>query len=278
MGRSDQKALAEAFRAMHKVPPALLLPNAWDAVSARLFVASGFGAVATTSGGLAWAIGYPDGEGAPWSEVVAATRRISRVIDVPLSADIEAGFASTADGVHDNVREIIAAGVAGINIEDSDLRAKKLRPIEEAAERVRAARRAADSAGVPIFINARTDVFHLEAGERADRPAEALRRARAYLEAGADGIFLFGHPELTVVADLAKAIPAPINIVGRPGMPGMTELERLGVARVSIAGGGAMATLSAVHDLAQSLFETRRFDRLTSNVKRADLQQWFSSR
>jgi 2-methylisocitrate lyase-like PEP mutase family enzyme len=279
MGGSDQIALANVFRKMHQSPPALLVPNAWDAVSARLFEESGFRAVATTSGGLAWALGYPDGEGAPWVEVVAATRRIVRVVNVPVSADIEAGFGVTPTDILSNVREMIAAGVVGINIEDSDLRAKgTLRPIEDAVERVRAARCAANESGVPLLQNARTYVFHHNVGEANDRLAEAYERARAYLKAGADCIFLFGHPELEVVAEMAKSIKAPINIVGRAGMPGMVELERLGVARVSTASGPSMVALSAVRNIARALFETRQFDSLISDVKRADLQKWFAEK
>ena len=277
MSTGDQTARAHAFRQMHHSSPALLLPNAWDSVSARIFEEAGFRAVATTSGGLAWSLGYADGEGAPWSEVVAATRRIVRVVSVPVSADIESGFGATASDVFNNVAEIIAAGVVGINVEDSDLRKKgALRSVEEAAERVRAARRAAEEAGISIVINARTDVFHLNVGNESERPAEALRRAHAYLDAGADCIFLFGNPELSVVSELARAINAPVNIVGRPGMPNMSELERLGIARVSTAGGAAIATLATVSDIARTLFVTRSFDRLTSNVKRTDIQQWFA--
>ena len=279
MGGIDQIGLANAFRKMHHGSPALLLPNAWDAVSARMFEESGFRAVATTSGGLAWALGYPDGEGAPWTEVVAATRRIVRVVNVPVSADIESGFGATPADVLSHVREMIAAGVVGINIEDSDLRARgTLRSLEDAVERIRAARRAANESGIPIVLNARTDVFHHNIGEAKDRPAEVLRRARAYLEAGADCIFLFGHPELEAVAELAKSIKAPVNIVGRAGMPGMAELERLGVARVSTASGPSMTALSMVRRVAQTLFETRQFESLTSDVKRADLQKWFAEK
>ncbi len=276
---TNQIARAQAFRKMHESPPALLLPNAWDAVSARLFEESGFRAVATTSGGLAWSLGYPDGEGAPWAAVLAATRRIVRAVNVPVSADIESGFGATSSIVFNNVREIIAAGVVGINIEDSDLHVKRtLRSLDDAVERIRAARTAADEAGVPIIINARTDVFHVNAGEASTRPAEALRRANAYLQAGADCIFLFGHPELPVVAELTKSIKAPVNIVGRAGMPGMKELEALGVARVSTASGISMAALAAVRNVARSLLETGTFNAMTSDVKRADLQQWFADK
>lgn len=279
MNRSDQAALANGFRAMHRSPPALLLPNAWDAVSARLFEESGFRAVATTSGGLAWALGYPDGEQAPWGEVVAATRRIVRVVNVPVSADIEAGFGAAPDDVFARVREMIDAGIAGLNIEDGNpLVHGTLRPIADAAERVHAARRAADAAGVPIVINARTDVYHHDTGDAAQRRDEALLRGRAYIEAGADCIFLFGRPALDVVAELAPLIAAPINIVGRAGMPGMATLERMGVSRVSTASGPSMAALAAVQRVARTLFETREFDALTSDVKRDDLQRWFAEK
>lgn len=202
-----------------------------------------------------------------------------RAVNVPVSADIEAGFGVTPADVFSNVREIIAAGVVGVNIEDGDLRARgTLRPIEDAVERVRAARCAANESSVPIVLNARTDVSHLNIGEAKDRPAEAHRRASAYLEAGADCIFLFGHPELEVVTELAKTIKAPINIVGRAGMPSMAELEGRGVARVSTASGPSMAALSTVRNVARSLFETRQFDSLTSDVKRVDLQKWFAEK
>ena len=118
MSTKNQVELAEAFRTRHKQAPALLLPNAWDPPSARLFEAAGFEAVATTSAGVAWALGYPDGEKAPWDEVVAATRRIVRVVRVPVTADIEAGFGATPEAVGSHVTEIIESGVVGINIED----------------------------------------------------------------------------------------------------------------------------------------------------------------
>ncbi|MGE0630452.1 MAG: isocitrate lyase/phosphoenolpyruvate mutase family protein, partial [Hyphomicrobiaceae bacterium] len=235
-------------------------------------------AVATPCGGLAWALGYADGEGAPWPAIIAATRRIARVLSVPLSADIETGFGSTPADVARNVREIIESGVAGINIEDSDLNGKgTLRSLEDAVERVRAARSAAEQSGVPIVINARTDVFHVNSVEPGKRPAEALRRANAYVEAGADCIFLFGHPELETVAELAKSIKAPVNIVGRAGMPGMDQLASHGVSRVSTASGLSMAAFSAVRRLAVELHDTRQFDALTSDIKRPELQGWFAA-
>ena len=160
MDTEQQTRQAEQFRNMHRGPSLLLLPNAWDALSARIFAAAGFPAIATTSGGVSWAIGFADGEAAPWEEVVAATRRIVQAVEVPVTADIEAGFGETPDQVAKSVSDIIAAGAIGINLEDGNPHgATPIRPIAESAERIRAACEAARAAGVPIVINARTDLY-----------------------------------------------------------------------------------------------------------------------
>src|ERR1019366_9058620 len=170
MTKDDQKQLSEAFRKMHQGPPLLLLPNAWDAMSARLFEAAGFPAVATTSGGLAWALGFPDGEHAPWSEVVAATGRIVRTVRVPVTADIEGGYGETPEQVARSVTEIIRAGVVGINLEDSTaLSNLPIRSMEDSVARIQAARQAAQAAGVPILINARIDLYLKSVGDEETR-------------------------------------------------------------------------------------------------------------
>jgi len=159
MSAVGQAQQAELFRNKHRGPAVLLLPNAWDAMSARVFAAAGFDAIATTSGGLAWSLGYADGEQAPWSEVVAATARIVRVAQVPATADIEAGYGETPDAVMVSVAEIIQAGAVGVNLEDGTPRgAVPIRSVADAAERIRAAREAARAAAVPIVINALTDL------------------------------------------------------------------------------------------------------------------------
>src|SRR5689334_21982285 len=153
MTKDLQIRLAETFRARHRRKPLLLLPNAWDPISARIVEAAGFDAVATTSGGLAWALGYRDGEQTPWLEVVAATARIVRAVRVPVTADIEAGYGDTPEQVGKSVTDIIGAGVVGFNLEDGTPRPDMpVRPIEQAAARIRAARRAADGVGVPAVI------------------------------------------------------------------------------------------------------------------------------
>src|SRR6478672_8898038 len=170
-----QKQLADAFRAMHR-GPLLLLPNAWDAMSARQFEAAGFPAIATTSGGVAWDLGFADGEQAPWGEIVAATERIVRAVRVPVTADIEAGYGETPEQVGKSIGEILRTGVAGFNLEDGTPRPDMpVRPIEDAVARIRAARQAADAAGVNAVINGRIDLYLKNVGDPASRFDETVR-------------------------------------------------------------------------------------------------------
>jgi 2-methylisocitrate lyase-like PEP mutase family enzyme len=157
MDRAQQTEMANSFLERHRAPPILLLPNVWDALSSRLFVAAGFDALATTSGGVAWALGYPDGEHAAWPEVVAATARIVRSAQVPVTADIEAGYGATPAEVAVHVAEIIQTGVVGISLEDG--LHGPMRSIEDAAARLSAAREAARQEGMPIVLNARCRCF-----------------------------------------------------------------------------------------------------------------------
>ena len=279
MTKNEQKRMAEAFRKMHQAPPLLLLPNAWDAMSARIFEATGFGAIATTSGGVAWALGFPDGEHAPWSEVVAATERIVRAVHVPVTADIEGGYGETPEQVATSVTEIIRTGVVGINLEDGTPRPDMpVRSMEDSVARIRAARDAAQVAGVPIVINARVDLYLKNVGTDDTRFAETVRRGKAYMAAGADCIFPFGLADLKIIADLVKALNVPINVVGRAGVPGVAELERLGVTRVSTASGPSLVVMSMTKQIADELRIKGEFDVLKSTIKRPDAQQLFAAR
>jgi len=143
MDTAEQAVKAEAFRALHRAPPLLLMANAWDAITARLFEAEGYAAVATTSGGVSWALGYADGEAAPWDEVVGQTARIARAVAVPVTADIEAGFGATPEAVARSIADIIGVGAVGVNLEDGASGAAPIRPIDDAVARIRAAREAA---------------------------------------------------------------------------------------------------------------------------------------
>ncbi len=278
MKTEEQIRRAERFRALHDRRRLLLLPNAWDAGSAALFGSLGFEAVATTSGGVAWSLGYADGEDMPLEEVLAATRRMVRATERPLSVDFEAGFGATPSDVQDSVRALIATGIAGLNIEDG-IHHQSLRSQDDAAARVGAARAAAAAAGVPIVVNARVDVWALDDQvDAATRHAEAVRRARAYLAAGADCIYPIGLTEPTAVAKLVAELDAPVNIMGRSGLPDLSQLEGIGVARVSL--GTRLATLawSAAHEAARALRQSGRFENLDGAVDYAHMQQFFSPR
>jgi 2-methylisocitrate lyase-like PEP mutase family enzyme len=277
MNAAKQARQAELFRSKHHGPRLLLLPNAWDAMSARVFVAAGFDAIATTSGGVAWSLGYADGEQAPWHEVVAATARIVRVAGVPVTADIEAGYGETPDAVMRSVSEIVTAGAVGVNLEDGARRGPgPIRSLADAADRVRAAREAAKAAGVPIVINARTDLYLRNIGDEASRFDETIERGRAYLAAGADCVYPITLRDPATIGRLVKALAAPININVRAGSPSVAELEALGVARASTASQVALMAMSVTRQIADELRATGRFDKLAPALTQADAKRLFT--
>jgi 2-methylisocitrate lyase-like PEP mutase family enzyme len=274
MSQAEQAIKAELFRAMHSGPPLLLLPNAWDAISARIIVAAGFHAIATTSGGVAWALGYPDGEAAPWDEVVAATARIARAVAVPVTADIETGYGASPEALAHSIGDIIAAGAVGVNLEDG-LRAgtPPIRSLDDAASRIRAARGAARTAGVPIVINARTDLYIKNIGDESSRFDEAVARGRAYLAAGADCFYPIGLRDPATMGRLVAALNAPININVRAGSPSVAELEALGVARASTATAIPLMAMGLVRQAVEQLHATRRFDAISPAMTHPEAQQ-----
>jgi 2-methylisocitrate lyase-like PEP mutase family enzyme len=252
---------AEAFRRVHDRSRILVLPNAWDAMSARIFEAAGFKAIATTSAGVSYAVGYPDGELIPRDEMIAAVARIARCVDVPVTADMESGFGRNPDDVAETVRLVIAAGAVGVNLEDTVHGAgRTLHEISAATERIRSAREAADAAGVPLVINARTDVYLLGIGAKAARFDHAVSRLNAYHAAGADCLYVMGYFDADTIGRLVKAVDGPLNVMGVPGMPSVAELERLGVARVSTASGPARVAMTATRKSADELMRTGSFD------------------
>lgn len=279
MKRQTQVELAHAFRRMHDRKKVLLLPNCWDAGSARLFVQRGFAAIATTSAGVAWSLGYADGEQAPLAEVLAATARITRVVEVPVSVDFETGYGNAPADVASSVQAVIAAGAVGINIEDGMPGHGPLRAADEAAARVRAARAAADASGVPIVINARVDHW-MQHGDvdPAARLADAIGRAKAYLAAGADCIYPIGLGDLATLATLVSAIDAPINVAAGPAMPDLHQLESIGVARVSTATRFATVAFGAVDRALSEMRASGGFAALASEFSYADAQQLFPPR
>ncbi|WP_043671563.1 isocitrate lyase/PEP mutase family protein [Streptomyces xylophagus] len=248
---------ALAFRSLHVPGRPLVLPNAWDAASARIVEDAGASAVATTSAGLAWALGVPDGDRLDRERALEAVARITATVTVPVSADIESGFAKDPAGVADTVRAVLAAGAVGVNIEDALYGGEGvLRPVAEQAERIAAAREAADAEGVPLFVNARIDTYLRGVGG----VDETLERAAAFSAAGADGIFVPGVVEPGTVKELADGIDAPLNVLVGPGAPPVAELAALGVARVSAGSSVALAAYAVVRRAARELLDTGTYD------------------
>ncbi len=279
INQAEQAVKAELFRAMHSGPHLLLLPNAWDAISARIVVEAGFLAVATTSGGVAWTLGYQDGEAAPWDEVVAATARIARAVVAPVTADIESGYGDTPDAVGRSIGDIIGAGIVGVNLEDGLRNANPpIRSIDDATARIGAAREAARAAGVPIVINARTDLYIKKIGDEESRFAETVARGRAYLAAGADCVYPIALRDPETIGRLVKALAAPVNIMVRDGLPSVPELEALGVARASTATAMPLLAMGAVRQVAEQLRATHRFDALHPAMSHAEAQRLMAPR
>lgn len=278
MGTAEQAAKAEAFRALHRGPPLLLMANAWDAITARLFEAEGFAAVATTSGGVSWAVGYADGEAAPWDEIVGQTARIARAVAVPVTADIEAGFGATPEAVARSITDIIGAGAVGVNLEDGMPGPTPIRSVEVAVARLRAAREAARQAGVPIVINARTDLYLKQIGDPASRFDAAVERGRAYLAAGADCFYPIGLRDPETIGRLVRALKAPVNINVRTGYPSVAELEGLGVARVTTATQLTLAALAATREVARAIKGSGRFDAINPAMTHAEMQMLMAKR
>jgi len=235
---SEHHTRAELFRSLHIPGKPLVLVNAWDAASARIVAAAGARAVATTSAGVAWSLGAPDGDALGRDAAVDLVRRVAAVVAVPVTADIESGYGSTPEDVARTVREVAAAGAVGVNVEDA-LRdgGSPLRDVDDQCARIAAIRVAADAVGVPLFVNARIDTVLAGVGGLD----ETLARAGAYVAAGADGIFVPGVVDPATVAALVEKVPAPVNVLAGPGAPSVAELAALGVARVSLGSSVAEA-------------------------------------
>lgn len=244
---------AERLRALHRTPPIFVLPNAWDAASARVFEAEGFPAIATTSAGVAAALGYPDGGVVPSREMIEAVARIARAVKVPVTADIEHAYAATPDAVADVVLRVIAAGAVGINLEDYVPGAADLEPLALQVDKIVAITKAATKAGVRVVINARTDGFLRALGAPEARLGVAIERGKAFLAAGVDCVFVPGVRDRETIAALVKGIGGPVNVLAVDGTPPIADLEALGVARVSLGSGPMRATLALVRDVAREL-------------------------
>jgi 2-methylisocitrate lyase-like PEP mutase family enzyme len=256
----EQAQKAEQFRKLHHGPKMLFLPNAWDVASARILEEAGHPAIATTSAGIAYSLGYADGQNISRSEMLSMVSRIARAVRVPVTAYLEAGYGTTPKAMAETVTAAIKAGAIGMNLED--LSGDSERPLADLplqVEKIRAIRESAAAMGVPFVLNARTDVYLSGIGPEATRFDRTVERLRAYRKAGADCVFAPGLTDLETIAKLVKAVEAPLNILALAACPPTAELERAGVARVSTGSGIMRAAMGLTQRIAKEMIAERSY-------------------
>jgi len=258
---------------MHRGQKILLLPNVWDVASARTVEEAGFAALATTSAGVAFTLGYPDGQKISREEMLAQIGRIARAVKVPVTADVEAGYGDRPEDAADTARGVIEAGGIGINLEDGTDRPGQLVELSLQLEKIRAVREAGLKAGVPLVLNARTDVYLEQVGAPETRYGESVRRLLAYRDAGADCVFAPGLRDVEAISRLVRDVQCPLNILAGPGFPSVPELQKLGVARVSLGSAPMRATLGLVRRMAEELKSSGTYTTLEGAPAHADVNR-----
>lgn len=262
-----QKKYAEAFRQLHQCSDILVLPNAWDVMSAKIFEQASFQAIGTTSCGIAASLGYLDGEHVTFTEMIEVIERIVRNTSIPINADIEAGYGKNIAEVINTVKRVIQAGVAGINLEDATRNPEQpLFDMTFQCKKLQAVREAAVFDGIPLVINARTDTYLVPFHDPDAQFSETVKRANAYRQAGADCIFIPGKLDGAIIARLVAAIDAPLNILASPITPSVPELKALGVARLSIGAGGFRSAMACTGKIAAELAGQGTYEALFSDT------------
>ncbi|MFB4272072.1 isocitrate lyase/phosphoenolpyruvate mutase family protein [Nonomuraea sp. GTA35] len=256
-------AKADLLRSL-QTDSVLLLPNAWDAASAAVIAAAGAPAIATTSAGLSWSLGRPDGQALSRADAIDAVARIAAAVDVPVTADIEGGY----DDLTATVTGVVAAGAVGVNLEDSQAPGGPLHTIEEQSARIRQARTAATQAGLPgLVLNARTDVILFGLGDLD----QAIARTLAYAEAGADSIFVPGLLDLAALRTLCDASPIPVNAMAMAGGPDVAALAGAGVRRISLGSAVAQAAYTTARQVTLELLGKGTLDSLDGTFDYGEL-------
>jgi len=268
---NNQHEKAERLKYLHSREEILVIPNAYDAISAAVIAAEGFEAVATTSGGCAFSAGYCDGENIPLSEMLRIVKLICKAVSLPVSADMEAGYGVEPATVSNTVKKTLDAGAVGLNIEDSRKNKERvLLDYDISVARIKAARDAINKVGIPAVLNARTDVFSTGEGNSTE---EAIKRANAYLEVGADCTFVIGVSDSKIIAELANKIDGPLNILAGPQSPSILELQSLGVQRVSFGSSFAKVAISEVRKSLRNLRESGRYNSNEGIIKQFDINK-----
>jgi 2-methylisocitrate lyase-like PEP mutase family enzyme len=243
----------EKLRALHHGPEVLVLPNAWDCASARIFEELGFPAIATTSAGVSFSLGYADGQNIPGKEMLAAVSRIAHSVDVPVTADLEGGYGDIAE----TAAALLESGAVGLNLEDIlGHGPESLAPIDEQVSRIAAVRQTG------VVVNARTDLYLMQIGDASTRFARACDRLKAYRDAGADCLFIPGIASEDLIASFVEALQFPINILAVAGVPPIARLKELGVARVSVGSGMMRSAMGHTRRIAEALKATGTFEKI----------------
>lgn len=262
----QQSAKAETLRQLHQGSHAVIFPNVWDATSARVVEELGYPAVATTSAGIANMLGYVDGQNISRDEMLSIVGLIARVVRVPVTADMEAGYSDTSDQMYETATALIYSGGVGLNLEDSEAGESRLIDLPHYLEKIAAIREASTKVGVSLVLNARTDAYWWKGAEPATRMAETVRRANAFRQAGADCVFVPGLSDLEEIRLFLRESPGPLNVLFGPGVPSIPELEAAGVCRVSIGSGGYRTAIGIMQKLARELKEQGTCDLISEHA------------
>jgi len=270
----QQRTKAEVFRALHGGPRTLLLPNVWDVASARVIQQAGLPALATTSAGVAFSVGYPDGEKIQRDEMLKMVARIASAVTVPVTADVEAGYGPKPEDAALTAEGVIEAGAVGMNLEDgTENPDHPLADLSLQLEKIAALREKAKRLGVPLVLNARTDVYLLSVGAAESRYDETVKRLSAFRDAGAECVFAPGVKDAATIARLVSDLRCPLNILAGPGSSSVSELEQLGVARVSLGSGPMRATLGLIRRMVEELKSTGTYKSIEGAPSHAEVNR-----
>jgi 2-methylisocitrate lyase-like PEP mutase family enzyme len=274
MPNPQQKKKAETFRAMHMGETPVLLANVWDVASARIVEDTGLPAIATTSAGIAFAQGYPDGQKILGAEMIAAIARIVDAVNVPVTADVEAGYGHRPEDAAKTAANVIQSGAVGMNFEDATGDSSHpLTDLPLQLERIRAIRETAGKLAVPLVLNARTDVYLLQIGEPAKRYDEAIRRLVAFRDAGADCVFVPGVRDVETIKRVVADLKCPVNILAVAGSPSVSELVQMGVKRVSLGSGPMRAAMGLLSRVAEELKTAGTYDQIEGAPSHAEMNE-----
>ncbi|MGB0011791.1 MAG: isocitrate lyase/phosphoenolpyruvate mutase family protein [Candidatus Sulfotelmatobacter sp.] len=269
----QQQAKAAAFRLLHSGKEILLLPNVWDVASARIIEEAGFKAIATSSAGIAFSLGYPDGQIIPREEMLATIARITKAIRVPVSADVEAGYGNSPEDAGRTARAVLDVGAIGMNLEDAIANSTTLVELPLQLEKIHAVREMANRLRIPLVLNARTDVYLLQIGDPARRYDETVSRLSAFRDAGADCVFVPGLRDAPTIGRLVADLKCPVNILAGPGSPSVPALFKLGVARVSLGSGPMRATLGHLRRIAEEARTNGTYSNLEDSPTHAEMNR-----